>query len=31
METLEWRKNAVRITQLDRIARRLKALEKNNN
>jgi UDP-3-O-[3-hydroxymyristoyl] glucosamine N-acyltransferase len=31
METLEWRKNAVRITQLDSIARRLKALEKNNN
>jgi UDP-3-O-[3-hydroxymyristoyl] glucosamine N-acyltransferase len=29
METSEWRKNAVRITQLDSIARRLKALEKN--
>lgn len=31
METREWRKNAVRITQLDSIARRLKTLENNNN
>ncbi|MGB0449930.1 MAG: UDP-3-O-(3-hydroxymyristoyl)glucosamine N-acyltransferase [Porticoccaceae bacterium] len=31
METREWRKNAVRISQLDSIARRLKSLEKNNN
>ena len=30
METREWRKNAVRITQLDSMARRLKALENNN-
>lgn len=30
METREWRKNAVRISQLDSIARRLKELEKNN-
>ena len=30
METREWRKNAVRITQLDSMARRLQALEKNN-
>jgi UDP-3-O-[3-hydroxymyristoyl] glucosamine N-acyltransferase len=30
MEIREWRKNAVRITQLDSIARRLKKLEKNN-
>jgi len=29
METREWRKNAVRMTQLDSIARRLKELEKN--
>ena len=29
METREWRKNAVRISQLDDMARRLKALEKN--
>jgi len=28
METREWRKNAVRISQLDSMARRLKALEK---
>jgi len=29
METREWRKNAVRISQLDSMARRLKALEKS--
>ncbi len=29
METREWRKNAVRISQLDSIARRLKVLENN--
>ncbi len=31
METREWRKNAVRISQLDSMARRLKVLEKNNS
>ena len=30
MEISEWRKNATRISQLDSIARRLKALEKSN-
>ena len=30
METREWRKNTVRIAQLDSISRRLKQLEKNN-
>ena len=30
MKTSDWRKNAVRITQLDSIARRLRVLEKNH-
>lgn len=31
METRAWRRNTVRISQLDSMARRLKALEKNNS
>jgi len=30
MKTREWRKNAVRISQLDSIARRLKSLERDS-